>query len=62
MGLSMLIIYGLMAMPFRSYWQPVLILTAIPFGIMGAIFGHVIMGHRSVCSPCWASWPAPAWW
>ncbi len=46
MGLSMLIIYGLMAIPFRSYWQPVLILTAIPFGIMGAIWGHIIMGRE----------------
>lgn len=43
MGLSMLIIYGLMAIPFRSYWQPFIILTAVPFGIMGAIFGHLIL-------------------
>lgn len=42
--LSMLVIYGLMAVMFRSYWQPVLILTAVPFGFMGAIFGHVIVG------------------
>ena len=46
MGLSMLIIYGLMAIPFRSYWQPALILTAVPFGVMGAIFGHLIMGRE----------------
>jgi multidrug efflux pump subunit AcrB len=39
----MLIIYALMAIPFRSYWQPLLVLTAVPFGIMGAIFGHLIM-------------------
>ncbi|MEH6568322.1 MAG: efflux RND transporter permease subunit [Halioglobus sp.] len=42
MGLAMLIIYALMAIPFRSYWQPMLILTAVPFGMMGAIFGHLI--------------------
>lgn len=42
MALCMLVIYGLMAIPFRSYWQPLLILTAVPFGIMGAIFGHLI--------------------
>jgi multidrug efflux pump subunit AcrB len=41
-GLSMLIVYALMAVAFRSYWQPVLVLTAVPFGIMGAIFGHAI--------------------
>ena len=43
MSLSMLVIYGLMAVAFRSYWQPLLVLTAIPFGIMGAIFGHAIL-------------------
>ena len=43
MGLALLVIYGLMAIPFRSYWQPFLILTAVPFGIMGAILGHLIL-------------------
>lgn len=43
MGLAMLVIYALMAIAFRSYWQPLLILTAVPFGIMGAIFGHMIL-------------------
>lgn len=42
MGLSMLIVYALMAIPFRSYFQPLLVLTAVPFGVMGAIFGHTI--------------------
>lgn len=43
MSLSMLVIYALMAVAFRSYWQPLLVLTAVPFGIMGAIFGHAIL-------------------
>jgi multidrug efflux pump subunit AcrB len=43
MGLSMLIIYALMAIPFRSYWKPILVLTAVPFGAMGAILGHLIL-------------------
>ncbi len=43
MGLAMLVIFALMAIAFRSYWQPFLVLTAIPFGIMGAIFGHAIL-------------------
>jgi multidrug efflux pump subunit AcrB len=43
MALAMLVIFGLMAVAFRSYWQPFLVLTAIPFGIMGAIFGHAIL-------------------
>ena len=42
MGLSMLVVYALMAIPFRSYFQPLLVLTAVPFGIMGAIYGHII--------------------
>lgn len=44
--LAMIIIYGLMAINFRSYWQPLLILTAIPFGFMGAVIGHLIMGRE----------------
>ncbi len=46
MGLAMLTIYALMAIPFRSYWQPILVLTAVPFGIMGAIFGHLILNWQ----------------
>ncbi len=44
--LTMLAIYALMAVAFRSYWQPILILTAIPFGFMGAIIGHLVMGRE----------------
>ena len=46
MTLAMMIIYALMAVAFRSYWQPMLILTAVPFGLMGAIFGHMILGWQ----------------
>lgn len=46
MGLAMLIIYALMAIPFRSYFQPLLVLTAVPFGVMGAIFGHLILNWQ----------------
>ncbi len=42
--LALLVIYGLMAVAFRSYWQPLLILTAIPFGFMGAVIGHLVTG------------------
>ena len=44
--LSMLIIFGLMAIAFKSYWQPLLVLTAVPFGLMGAIFGHWLLGWQ----------------
>lgn len=37
-------IYLLLASQFRSYIQPVIIMAAIPFGLVGAIIGHFIMG------------------
>lgn len=43
MLVAVFVSYGLMAIAFRSYWQPLLILTAIPFGFVGAILGHLIM-------------------
>jgi multidrug efflux pump subunit AcrB len=42
--LALLIIYGLLAIPFRSYVQPAVVMTAIPFGFAGAVLGHLIMG------------------
>jgi multidrug efflux pump subunit AcrB len=39
-------IFLLLASQFRSYIQPVIIMTAIPFGLIGAIFGHLIMGKE----------------
>ena len=53
MALAMMVIYALMAVAFRSYWQPLLILTVVPFGLMGAIFGHMILGCRSACFLSW---------
>jgi len=38
--LALLMIYFLLAIPLKSYVQPVVIMTAIPFGILGAILGH----------------------
>lgn len=42
----MLIIYALLAIPFGSYFQPLVVMTAIPFGLVGAIIGHWIMGYN----------------
>lgn len=42
--MAMFLIYALLAIPFRSYSQPLIVMTAIPFGIVGAIIGHLIMG------------------
>ncbi|MEC8360247.1 MAG: efflux RND transporter permease subunit, partial [SAR324 cluster bacterium] len=36
-------IYALLAIPFRSYLQPLIVMTAIPFGAIGAVIGHWIM-------------------
>lgn len=36
--------YVLLAIAFRSYWQPLLIMTAIPFAFAGAVFGHQLFG------------------
>ena len=43
MGLAMLVIYALMAIAFSFLLAALLVLTAVPFGIMGAIFGHMIL-------------------
>jgi multidrug efflux pump subunit AcrB len=37
-------IFALLAIPLRSYIQPLIIMSAIPFGLVGAIWGHVIQG------------------
>ncbi|SEK83340.1 Multidrug efflux pump subunit AcrB [Atopomonas hussainii] len=44
MLLTLLLIYILLAIPLKSYWQPLLIMAVIPFGFAGAIFGHGLMG------------------
>ncbi len=43
--LALLVIFALLAIPFRSYIQPIVVMSAIPFGIVGAVGGHVIMGY-----------------
>jgi multidrug efflux pump subunit AcrB len=39
---SMFLIYGLLAVPLRSYIQPIVIMSVIPFGFIGAVMGHVL--------------------
>jgi len=43
--LAFLVIYALLAVPLRSYIQPLIIMTAIPFGLVGAIAGHLLLGY-----------------
>lgn len=42
---AMILIYAVLAVPFRSYTQPFIILMAVPFGLVGAVIGHVVMGY-----------------
>ena len=37
-------IYALMAIPLRSYSQPLIIMSVIPFGLVGAVVGHMVLG------------------
>ncbi|MEM8771423.1 MAG: efflux RND transporter permease subunit [Pseudomonadota bacterium] len=41
---ALFVMYMLLAIAFSSYWQPALIMSAIPFGYMGAAFGHALFG------------------
>lgn len=41
---ALLIMYALLAIPLRSYLQPLIIMSGIPFGAVGAIVGHLMMG------------------
>ena len=50
---ALFVIYVLMAIPFGSYVQPLIVMSAVPFGIVGAIWGHMIMGmSMSMLSMC----------
>ncbi|KIC10864.1 hypothetical protein RA19_08960 [Leisingera sp. ANG-M1] len=42
--LGLMLIYALLAIPLKSYTQPFIIMLAIPFGIVGAVLGHLAIG------------------
>lgn len=44
-SMAMLIIYALLAIAFSSYTQPLIVMMAIPFGIVGAVIGHILLGY-----------------
>ncbi len=44
-AISLMVIYALLAIPLRSYVQPLLIMVSIPFGVVGAVWGHFILGY-----------------
>ena len=41
---ALVVMFALLAIPFSSYSQPAIVMSAIPFGFVGAVFGHIIMG------------------
>jgi len=44
-GLALAVIYSLLAIAFRDYIPPLIVLVAIPFGIVGAVLGHMLLGY-----------------
>ncbi len=40
----LMVIYALLAIPFKSYLQPLLVMVVIPFGVVGGVLGHMLMG------------------
>ena len=42
--IALLAIFALLAIPLKSYVQPLIIMSAIPFGLVGAVWGHLLMG------------------
>lgn len=44
--LVLLLIYAALAIPLKSYWQPLIIMAVIPFGLQGALLGHLLLGKE----------------
>jgi multidrug efflux pump subunit AcrB len=45
-AIALFCIYALLAIPFKSFTQPLIIMAAIPFGFVGAVLGHLLMGYN----------------
>jgi multidrug efflux pump subunit AcrB len=57
--LLVLAIYAMLAIPFRSYVQPLIVMSVIPFGFVGAVVGHIFEGWRRLgISEWWAMGPS----
>jgi multidrug efflux pump subunit AcrB len=52
-GIALFCIYALLAIPFRSFAQPLVVMAAIPFGIVGAVWGHLLMGFNLSAYSLW---------
>ena len=50
---ALMLMYVLMAVPLKSYVQPLIVMSVIPFGMVGAVAGHIFMGlNLSIMSLC----------
>ncbi len=45
-AIVLLILFVTLAIQFKSYIQPLIVMVAVPFGIVGAVFGHALMGYE----------------
>lgn len=45
LALALFAIYCMLALPLKSYTQPLIVMSVIPFGVIGAVFGHYLMGY-----------------
>ncbi|PCI05893.1 MAG: acriflavin resistance protein [Hyphomicrobiales bacterium] len=45
-GMALMVIYIVLAWVFSSYWRPLAIMMIIPFGLVGAVFGHWVLGYK----------------
>ncbi len=45
LAMALMAIYVILAIPFKSYMQPVIIMCSIPFGVVGAVYGHLLLGY-----------------
>lgn len=52
-GLALFLIYALLAVPLRSWTRPLIIMAVIPFGVVGAILGHLIVGIGLTAASIW---------
>jgi multidrug efflux pump subunit AcrB len=43
--MALVVIYAMLAVPFNSFIQPLIIMMSIPFGVVGAVIGHLVMGY-----------------
>ncbi len=46
--IALFVIYSLLAIPLKSYFQPFVIMGVIPFGVIGSLVGHYLLGHQLI--------------